>query len=126
MNPAWKTLLPAFLIGLLVGGFAGARCQRAAMHRFWQKGFDSERMLKKFDRELGLDAKQEEAVRAIVTRQREKVVAMHEETRARFDELRKAMRAEIEPLLTPEQKPRYEAMAARWDARRLKMKGPSR
>ncbi len=116
MTP-WKRLVPVFLLGLLIGGFVGARCQRASLRRSWQKGFDTERLLKRLDRELGLDAGQEAAVKAIVERRREKLAAVRRETMARFDAARKELHAEIEPLLDPGQKEKLAAMAQRWEAR---------
>ena len=121
MTRNWKHIIAALLIGVLVGAAAGSLFQRWAFHRFWERGPDPQRILKRFTRALDLDAQQQEKVRAILEKQREKVMALHRDMSARFDVIRTSMRSEIEPLLTPAQKMKFEAMIARWDARHQRL-----
>lgn len=123
MTPSWKHIVAALLIGCLVGAAAGSRYQRWAFHKFWQQGPDPQRVLKKFTKELNLDAKQREAVKAILEKHHEEVVGLHRDMSAKFDEIRTSMRSEIKPLLTPEQQKKFEAMVARWDARHKRLEG---
>ena len=125
MSPWPKYIIPAFLVGCLAGGFFGARAQKAAFHRFAQKGFNTERVISKFTRELDLDAKQQESVKGIVSKHHEKMMSLHKQRSAQFSETRLAMREEIKKLLTPEQQGKFAAMLARWDARRKGREGPA-
>lgn len=117
MKPLSLQVIAAFLIGGLLGGLLGARAQRSALHRLWQNGPDTERMMKKFSGELSLDEGQQDAVKAVLDKYRDKMKVLHADTKARFDGLRLAMRAEIKPLLRPDQQAKFEVMLARWDAR---------
>lgn len=118
MNLRWRQITAAFLSGCLAGGLIGARLQRSAFHKFWQQGPQTGRLLKKFTRDLGLDANQQESVKTLLEKHREKVLALHKETSAKFDQVRLEMRGEIRKLLSPEQQKKLDAIAARWDERR--------
>ena len=124
MNPRWKQAAVPFLAGCLAGALAGSHFQKRAFHRFWEHGPESQRVLQKFSRELGLDPKQQEAVKAVLERHREKTMALHKESGAKFEAIRLSLRTDIEPLLNPEQRAKFEAMIVRWDARRKPPDGP--
>lgn len=118
MNLNWRQVFPAFLIGCLLGACIGVWHQRAAFHRFWREGPNTQRLLDKFGRELKLDARQREDVKAVLERKREKTKALRQEMSSKFKEIRLSMRGDIEKLLSPEQKERFQRMQARWEARR--------
>ncbi|MDD5656377.1 MAG: hypothetical protein PHF00_03885 [Elusimicrobia bacterium] len=119
MRLSWRQVIPALLIGLLAGtGLCRARVWRLRHH-----GPTEERILAKFDRELKLDASQRDAVLAVLKAHREKLAALHQETKARFEAARAAMDADIEGILKPEQRERFAAMKKRWTRR---MGGPPR
>jgi len=116
--PYWKQVVTAFMIGACLGVLAGSR------GRLWgsggRRGPDVDRILRKLDRELGLDAKQKEGLKAVLEKSRARIIDLRREMSSRFDEVRESMRSDIKALLTPEQRGKFEAMAARWDARRRK------
>lgn len=118
MTYNWKHIAAGFLIGCIAGGAVGARFQKAAYHKFWKRGPNPERMLKKFDRELKLDAGQKAAVKAIITGHREKMMALHEKTSGAFQDIRLSMHGEIAKVLNPDQRKKFDEMKARWEARR--------
>ena len=122
MKLAWKQIIPALLIGALAGAAAGAWCQRFAFHNFWKHGPDPERLLAKFDRDLKLDPKQKQDLKALLEAQHAKVMALHEETAAKFDALLVDLRGRTRKLLHAEQQRKFDEMSARWDARRRRLK----
>lgn len=123
MTYNWKHIAAGFLIGCIAGGAVGARFQKAAYHKFWKRGPDPERMLKKFDRELKLDAGQKAAVKAIIAGHREKMMALHDKTSTAFHDIRQSMRAEIAKVLNPEQQKIFDEMKSRWEKRRNRFGG---
>jgi len=88
-----------------------------ALHRFWQHGPDTQRLLNKFDRELDLDAQQRESVGKIVDKHHQAMMSLQKEVAAKFADLRMSMRSEIQEILNPEQLKKFQAVTARWDAR---------
>ena len=118
MKPAWKQILPAFVLGLVFGAALGSWAHRTAVRRFAGDGHASKRMLEKFSKELKLDAGQKEAVRVILESRRDEMKAFRQETHKKFDALRLAMHADIKKILTPEQQTRFAGMAARWESPR--------
>ena len=113
MRLDWKQIVPALLLGSLLGLWAGAFLG----HRRPPRG--PERMLDKFSRELRLEIGQRDSVKAVL-----------EAFRPRFDtqndrllELRTDMNKEITKLLNPEQQKRFQDMQARWEARHQRRKG---
>jgi len=122
MKLACKQIIPALLIGALAGAAAGAWCQRFAFHNFWKHGPNPERLLAKFDRDLNLEAGQKQDLKALLEAQHAKVMALHKETAAKFDALLVDLRGQTRKLLNAEQQKKYDAMSARWDARRRRFK----
>ena len=88
MMRVWRIALPAFLAGCLAGGFVGARCQRAAFHRFWSHGPDAQRMLRRLNRTLSLDPRQQETVKTVIEKHREKMLGLHREMSAKLSAAR--------------------------------------
>lgn len=117
MTNPWKLVLPAFLLGALAGTFVGVRAQRRAFSRMWQKGMDVEASLKRLTARLSLDSEQQTAVRPILQARRDKISALHDETRTRFLAIRGETKDAMDKVLRPEQRATYDAMAAKADAR---------
>lgn len=120
MKSDWRRVLCGFLIGCILGAAAGSRLQRAASHRFWQRGPDAERVTRKLAQKLDLDAPQREAVKAIVESHHARIKMLRDAANEKFIEARKSMRAEVRKTLTPSQEVKFDAMAARWDAKRAR------
>jgi Spy/CpxP family protein refolding chaperone len=118
MTQQAKQILAALLIGCLIGIVAGARFEKSAYHRFWKTGPDSERLVKKLGKDLGLDDKQREAIKAIVDKRQVQVVALHQEVDGKFGALRDGMNAEIRAALTPDQQKKFDDLVAKWNAKR--------
>jgi len=117
MRIEWKQAAPALVLGCIVGLLAGAGLHHAAV--FWRMhhgGPGAERLLNKFSKELKLEPAQREGVKAVLETYRGKTQTLHQETAARFLEIRTAMRADIDKLLTPEQRKRFQEMQSRWDS----------
>jgi hypothetical protein len=113
MRLDWKQAAPALLIGLILGGAAGAGLQRAALRKAWRQGPDPARMLRRFERKLDLDAEQKAAILPILEKRRDGFKAC-------ADSSRDASRLEIEKLLKPEQKERFAAMTRRRSGERAR------
>lgn len=115
MSASRQAVLVAFLIGCIAGVLAGSRFQRRAFGELGKRNLDTSRSLKRLSGELGLDAKQQEAVKAALERRRADMQALQTQTLARMQEIRTTLRAEIEPVLTPDQKTKFEALKKKWD-----------
>jgi len=118
MKINWKQVVPVFVIGLVLGAAIGSWVHRAASHYFMKNGPHADRMLEKLSRGLNLDTAQKDAVRAVLDSQRTKMEALHQETSSKFNDIRLSFNAEIKKLLRPEQQKIFDAVAARWEARR--------
>ena len=68
--------------------------------------------------ELELTEVQEDSIRAVLSRHRQKIDAMYAELGPRMDAMRDTIRADVRRLLTPEQQQRYQAVTARLDRER--------
>jgi Spy/CpxP family protein refolding chaperone len=69
-------------------------------------------------RNLNLDARQSEQIRAVIDETREGYRQLRTEVRPRYDSLRRDGRTKIRALLTPEQQQKFDQMTAERDARR--------
>ena len=114
MRLPWKYILVSFVIGLLLGGSVGLYYSRDLARQWMKKS--PEMFLKRLDQELHLDVSQRSTLSRLLNSKHEKLVAFQ-------DDLRKATRAEIRVLLTPDQQTRFDAMTAEHDAERLKREG---
>ena len=117
MKLDWKQVLPALLLGCLIGLWAGAWMHRAALRHMRADMSDTQRLLDRFNAELKLDAGQKEAVKSILESYRAQMKALHEDSFKRFGEIRASMRGDISRLLNPEQLKRFQDIQSRWDAR---------
>jgi Spy/CpxP family protein refolding chaperone len=68
--------------------------------------------------ELELTEVQEDSLRAVLSRHRQKIDAMYAELGPRMDAMRDTIRADVRRLLTPGQQQRYQAVTARLDRER--------
>ena len=114
MKLPWKFISLSFLIGLILGAALGMASSQKATRRWMRQG--SERYIKHLDRNVQLSDAQRSQVKALVKRN-------HERMRALREEIRQDTRVETLKLLTPEQRPAFESMTARHDARRKKWDG---
>ncbi|MDD5630241.1 MAG: hypothetical protein PHU21_14335 [Elusimicrobia bacterium] len=119
MRLDWRQVVPAVLVGCLLGLWTGA----ALEHRRPPKP-STERMLSRFSRDLALDPGQRDSLKAVLESYGPKFDALHEDAETRFSALRDSMHAEIAQLLKPEQAERFQKMQARWDSRHKKSRLP--
>ncbi len=112
MRLDWKQIVPALLVGCLLGFWGGALLG----HRRPPPP-KTDRMLERFSRELRLEPGQRESVKTILEGYRPKFDALQDQTEARLLELRTAMNGEIDKLLQPEQQARFQELQARWETR---------
>jgi len=116
MRLDWRQVVPALLLGCLIGIWGGAWLHRAGLRHMRTDATDTQRLLNKFNSELKLDAGQQDAVKAVLESYRTQMKALHEEHSKRFGEIRASMRNDIAKLLTPEQLKRFQDIQSRWDA----------
>lgn len=117
MRIVWNQVLPAFLVGCLLGVALGVRHEKKVFHQFWSHGPDTQKILSKLSRKLDLNAQQEDQVRAFLEEKRKKVMALHQEMTAQFDAIRLSMRTDMQNTLTPDQQKKFTEMTQKWDAR---------
>ena len=124
MKWQWKQIVVASIVGLLLGGAVGRWSVYGSHHRkgSFEKRF--EKKIERFSRKLSLNADQKEKVRVIFAQKREKIKAFHEESRARYQVLRKETIDQVKPLLTDDQKKTFDGLekkrAERFSQRRKK------
>ena len=118
MTPKWKQIVPALLVGILLGLWAGALLPKAALWCRHQRGSDADRLLNTIGAELKLDAGQKDAVKAVLETYRSQTKALHQETTAKFTQIRASMRQDVDKLLNPEQQKKFQEIQSHWDARR--------
>ena len=121
MKLAWKQIVIAFLLGAAVTALGTHACP--FYRRPWERGKHfQERMLERFDAKLHLTPDQKERLALILEQKRGKIDALRSEVRPKFEEIRKTTRVEIRQILTPEQKTKFDAMSAEWEARAEKFR----
>jgi hypothetical protein len=107
--------------GLLLVGIAAGAALGFTAHRWMprhRRAGDPARIVERLAGPLGLDASQRSAALSVVTAEHEHVVKLHAETLARFEAIRRDSRAALRKLLTPDQGVKFDALTARWDARK--------
>ncbi len=118
MTPAGRAFAAVSLLSLLSGAALGSWGQRVVLHRRQRaETFDAQRALEHLDHELGLDARQKEAVKKILLARQQEAAAMEKDRHHRIADERRAARAEIVRELTPEQRPKFQALCDRADKR---------
>lgn len=123
MNPSRQAVIVAFLVGCITGVVGGGLLHHHMLRRF-RHGPDTQRLLSHLTRELSLDAGQQDKVKAILEKSRVEMDALHKDTFARMEQIRGDLHAQIEPLLHEDQKPRFEKLKQRWEAKRRMMEMP--
>lgn len=113
-----RNVVAALLVGLLAGAWAGSALNRKAMRRMHGQGPDVEKIVKRLTRDLKLDEPQAAAVRAAIESRRPEHMKLRQEHEARFKALRAQVDADIEKVLTPEQKVRFAEKRAEWEKKR--------
>jgi Spy/CpxP family protein refolding chaperone len=120
MTISWKQAAPAFAVGLLAGALLSFWAPRGLMHRGFH-GYDMEHrqheLLERFSRKLSLTPEQRTKVGAILEEKGRKMKSLWQDTRPKFDEVRKSTSAEIRALLTPEQQTKFDALQQKMEAR---------
>lgn len=111
MRLDWKQIVPALLLGCLLGIWTGAFLG----HRRHSPP-STEKLLDRFSKDLRLEAGQREALRTVMESYRGRFDSLHADTEARLAEIRAAMNGEIVKLLQPEQQKKFQEMQARWEA----------
>jgi hypothetical protein len=106
----------AFALGGLAGGAATMLADRETHDR--PDPYSHESYAERLARELGLDAGQQRAVVAVMERHQPVMDSIWNTVREQFTAERRAMRADIRAILTPDQVERYNQMVARYDSLR--------
>lgn len=117
---AWKQIAVAMVIGFLLGG--GFHAWRASQQiPFWMgqhSSRDKERMLQHFSEKLTLTDTQRAQVEKILDSANQQTEILRTEVRPKFQAIRSEMSRSVRSLLTEDQRKRFEAMEADWDARK--------
>ena len=120
MKPAWHPVVPAFLLGLVIGAASGSWGQRTLFRHHPE--MDRRRALERLTRELDLDDAQKTIVAAALDAKRAEVQKLKADTFARLRVIRAVADADIKKVLRPEQSRKLEALGRRrmlrihWDA----------
>lgn len=105
-----------------LAGAAGGSIITARLHSHERPGSNSHHgsdwYVELLEDELDLTEVQEDSLRAVLSRHRQKIDAMYAELGPRMDAMRDTIRADVRRLLTPEQQQRYQAVTARLDRER--------
>jgi Spy/CpxP family protein refolding chaperone len=112
-----------FLLGIAAGGMLGysyAHRSVAAASAPLSEPERRAKRVKEFTELLALSSDQAKQLDAIILQRHTEMKAIHEETNARIEQEHQKGRDQIRAILTPEQKPKFEAFLARIDAERKK------
>ena len=116
------------IIGVVLVFILGILCGSLATHLFYKCRFESvfshgthsreESIVKRFDRKLNLDDRQEEQVRAIVHEAREEIKVVRSRIRPETEAIIEKAQAKIRAILTPEQGKLFERMIVEFKEKR--------
>jgi Spy/CpxP family protein refolding chaperone len=115
-----------FLLGAALGGVMGYVFARHAVSASSTPLSEPERRARKVEeisRELHLTDAQRQQLDATLAKIHAQYKAIHEQSDAQIDQVRQKGRDELRAILTPEQKPKFEAILKRMDEER-KRNGP--
>lgn len=112
---AWAAAL--LVAVFLAGGVTGWAVSRATLV-MPPRGGGPDALTAYLARRLDLDAAQQDAVRAVLTRHHAEMQAIMSSVRPRLDSLRTTVRAEITAQLTPPQRERYARLLAELEHQR--------
>ncbi|MDX6771158.1 MAG: hypothetical protein SF051_16635 [Elusimicrobiota bacterium] len=110
-----SAVVAALLVGLLAGVWTGSALQRSASRKARRQGPDVERLVRKLERSLSLDAAQSAKVREALESRRGRHDALKKESHERFVALRAEVDRDIEAVLTDDQKARFARLRAEWE-----------
>lgn len=122
----WLALV--FILGAAIGGVFGY----SFAHRSYAATqgpttlSEAERRAKRIaemTREVGLTPEQSTQMDQIIHQAHDEIKAIHEKTDADVDVVRQKTREQMRSLLTPEQKPKFEAWIQRMDQEKKKQQG---
>ncbi|MBI3297107.1 MAG: hypothetical protein HYZ75_03015 [Elusimicrobia bacterium] len=123
MRIEWKQVVAGLAVGMILGAGMGAWRIRH-LHRGLGAEGHQRRMLERFSKRLELTDDQRAKVSTILDNKRRRLAAMRAEAAPKFEELRTSTRGEIRALLTPEQLPAFDKLAAEPEMRRKKRGRP--
>lgn len=118
-----------FILGAAIGavfGYSFARRSYASTSAPTATLSEPERRAKRvaeMTKELGLTPEQSTQVDQIIHGAHDEIKTIHDKSDADVDAVRQRAREQMRALLTPEQKPKFEAMVARMDQERRKQQG---
>ena len=117
MKPAWKQMLTAFVLGLLVGTVGGWYGLQHHWRHLRDPGTFYSRMLDQFTRQLQLTPEQRTQVAKLLDDKRQHVDALRAQVRPQFEAIRNESKTQIRALLTPGQRRKFDVLQAAWEAR---------
>ena len=110
------------IIGVVLVFILGILCGSLAMHLLYKCRFETvfssgtysreEGIVRRFDRKLNLDDRQEEQVRAIVHEAQQEIKTVRRRIRPETEAIIEKAQAKIRAILTPEQDKKFEQMIA--------------
>ncbi len=107
---------------LVIGFGLGLNVARQKSWKQYKSGKMKTHMLEKFSRTLELTETQKESVKVILDAKQQQLRALRQEMHPRFEELRAQTREKILPLLSDEQKVKFDVMEKEFEAKRRKWK----
>jgi len=118
-----------FILGAAIGGVFGysfAHRSYAATQAPAATLSEPERRAKRvaeMTKEVGLTPEQSTQIDQIIHQAHDEMKTIHEKSDADVDAVRQRAREQMRSLLTPDQRPKFEAMIERWNQERKKQQG---
>ena len=122
MKILWPQVLAACVLGGLVGAWAATQCGSGRGGHHGGSSQFQQRLLERFSRKLQLTPEQRTKVSGILAAKAQKMEALRQEVRPKFEELRTSTGTEIRQVLTREQQARFDQMEAQWEAKRKRVR----
>jgi hypothetical protein len=116
-NPTLKFVV-VFVLGIALGLAGGAWGFRYFLAHGGLKD-PTQTFLRKLDRELKLTPDQKTKVSALLQARKAEMDKLQDDTRPKFEAIRKNGLAQIRVLLTVDQAPKFDAMVQKWEKRRV-------
>ena len=114
----WHQIAISLLLGFALGTAFGQWHAKENFHAHWRKdGGMKQHLLERFNRELHLSADQKKKIEAIFDAKHPEMFALQAEVRPKFEALRNSAQAEIQKILDPEQRKKFDQMNARMEER---------
>ena len=123
MSTSPRAAAALLIVGALIAGIVlGIAGDRAWMHYHRPTGPRLDRLVEHLDHELHLTPQQKEAVRQIVQRRHVRIEAIVATTRPQMRQEIESMNAEIDKVLTPKQRQKFESLSQRMHQRHRGMR----